>query len=334
MNGEPMYNAPYVLEPFTGVKAKTIDMTTAAGSLYSFPFNFAFVLLNQSATALADNAILLPTLQANYDTQSQVAFIWWKINSAFDGQEVSLKWDYPRASTSVYYPYAAETLNGDYADFTITRSATDTRNHLFFILVGTPNQGYYIRAVNDGSIITSITSANAKLTVAQVGQAFTLTNNVSVTAGTGIAVTGSPIYSISAYAGVPVQLGNIVLANQATQYFGLNGVASATADTSASVIAFIASQPGSISSLYVNLAANVTATSHTYTLRNASSYAALADSTITCAMVTGAHSASDTTHSINVVAGDLITIKLVQAGTPESSAVKASISFLFKPSAV
>jgi hypothetical protein len=152
--------------------------------------------------------------------------------------------------------------------------------------------------------------------------------NFSVAAGTGTVVTGSPDYVVSAFAGVPVQLPNITVA-AATTYYGNNGVGNAT---ETSVNGIIMSQAGVLSNLYIKTAANVTADSHTFTLRKGSTYAGLADTTLTCAIASGAASGSDITHSVVVAAGDIITIKDVQAGAAE--AVRAAISFCFKPSAV
>lgn len=149
-----------------------------------------------------------------------------------------------------------------------------------------------------------------------------------VTAGTGISVSGSPNFEISAFAGVPIQLPNITVAS-ATTYYGSNGVGNAT---EASVNGIIMSQAGTISNLYIATAAAVTATSHTFTVRKGATYAALADTTLTCAIALNALAGSDITHSFTVAKGDVITIKDVQAGTPE--AVRSAISFCFKPSAV
>ena len=329
MSGEPMYNQPYQLQPFAGVRGHVINISDNTQTLYSVPVNYAFTRVTYNSTAATSNGMNLPTIAATYDSQSQVFFFWWDIDAAFDGQSVSITWLYPRAVVnSSAYTYAAETINGALSDYVITRAANDTRRNLFFIVVATPKNGYYIRPVNDGSILPSITSANAKLTVTQVGQAFTLTDNVAVTAGTGISVSGSPSYAVSAFAGVPVQIGNI-LVNQATAYFGVNSVGS---NTEASVLAVMFTQPGTLSNFYVELATAVANTSHTYTVRTGNAYSTLADTTLTCALVTAALTGSDTTHSVVVSAGDICTIKCVQVGTPDLT--KVAMGFLFKPSAV
>lgn len=329
-NGEPIYNQSLQLEPFCGVKAAQVVMDDNTQTLYQLPLKFAFVRFNQASTAAASNAINLPTPAAAYDSQSQVAFVWWDVDASFDGSQVKLTWLYPRASTSTSYPYSAVNVNGALSDFVFTRAATDTRRNFFFIVVATPHNGYYIRAVQDGSLLTSITSANAKLTVTQVGQAFTLTDNVSVAAGSGISVSGSTTFTVSAFAGVPIQLPNITVAS-GTTYYGSNGTGSGT---EASVNAIMITQPGTISNLYVAMASAVTATSHTFTVRRAAAglYTSLADTTLTCTLATGAFVGNDTTHSVAVAAGDIITIKDVQAGSAE--ALHAAISFCFKPSAV
>ncbi len=152
--------------------------------------------------------------------------------------------------------------------------------------------------------------------------------NFAVTAGTGISVAGGPSYAVSAFAGVPVQLPNITVAS-ATTYYGGNGVGNAT---EASVNGIVMTQAGVIDQLNIVTAAAVTATSHTFTVRKGATYAALADTTLTCAIATGALAGSDSTNSFTVAIGDIITIKDVQAGVAE--AVRAGISFCFKPSAV
>lgn len=329
MSGEPMYNQPYQLQPFGGVKAQVINCVDSTITLYYLPVNFSMLHVKYASTSSTSNAILLPTINASYDSQSQVFFAWWDIDAGFDGQAISLTWLYPRAvDNSSAYSYAAEPINGSLTDLVFTRGTTDTRRNLFFIIVATPRNGYFIRAVQDGSLLASITSANAKLTVTQVGQAFTLTNNVAVTAGTGTSVSGTSSYAVSAFAGVPIQLGN-TLVNAGTVYYGINALGNAT---ESSVIAIMFTQPGVLSNLYIELASAVAATTQTYTVRSGNAYSTLADSTLTCQLATSALTGSDTTHSVVVSAGDIATVKVVQAGTPDT--MKAAISFLFKPSAV
>lgn len=328
VHGQPAFATSNSLEPFCGVKATQILIESNTVTLYHLPLRYAFIRVNQTSTGALNNGIELPIPQAANDSQSQVAFVWWDIDASFDGQAAVLTWLYPRAPASPAYPYAATPINGSLADYSFTRAASDTRRNIFFVIVGTPSQGYYIRSVKDADVLTSITSANAKLTVTQVGQAFTLTDNVSVVAGSGTSVSGTSTFTVNAFAGVPVQLPNVTLASSPA-FYGANGVGNGT---EANVNAIMFSQPGTISNLYVTLSAGATATSHTFTVRKGSSYGTLADSVITCVILLGASSGSDLTHSIAVAAGDIITIKDVQAGTPE--ALRAAISLCFKPSAV
>jgi hypothetical protein len=154
--------------------------------------------------------------------------------------------------------------------------------------------------------------------------------NVEIEAGTGIEVSGGGAepWEISAFAGVPLEFSSTTVAS-ATTFYGSNGAGNAT---ETSVNGLLISQDGVISDLYVKTAANVTATSHTFTVRKGAAYGSLADTALTCAILSGAASGSDTTNSVVVAAGDILTLKDVQDGTPE--AVATSISVLFRPSAV
>lgn len=152
--------------------------------------------------------------------------------------------------------------------------------------------------------------------------------NTSVIAGTGTVVTGGPAtYTVSSFAGMPMQLPNVSIAT-ATIFYGGNGIGNAT-ETAVNPV--IISQPGVISNLYVASSAAATAT-HTLTVRKGSTVAGLADTTLTCALASTALAASDVTHSFTVLAGDIITVKDVQSGGTE--VLHLAISFLFKPSAV
>jgi len=152
--------------------------------------------------------------------------------------------------------------------------------------------------------------------------------NTSITAGTGTVVSGGPAtFTVSAFAGVPMQLPNVSIAT-ATIYYGGNGIGNAT---EASVNPVIISQPGTISNLYVASSAAATAT-HTLTVRHGTTVAGLADTTLTCALASTTLAASDLTHSFTVAAGDIITVKDVQSGGTET--IHLALSFLFKPSAV
>lgn len=330
MNGDPLYNQPLQLQPFCGVKAAQIKITSGQ-NLYFLPLNFAFVRINQEVGSALDNAIDLPTPSAAYDSQSQVAFIWWEIPSSMDGQAVKLNWLYPRASTSSAYQYAAVPINGVESDFAITRAATDTRRNMFFIVVATPHNGYYIRAVQDGNLLTSISSANAKLTVTQVGQSFTITDNVSVVAGSGTSVSGTSTFTVNAFSGDSNQMGGVTLANNSPQFFGVSG---AVSGTETGVPAFIVVQPGTISAIFVEEATAVTtSTSHTFTLRRGTTYANLADTGLAVVLATGELAGNNSSTTLTVAAGDIITFKMTTVGTADV-AKGVALGFLFRSSAV
>lgn len=194
-----------------------------------------------------------------------------------------------------------EPINGTAGPDATFNFTCDGDRHLFMVIA--VNGGYYIKMVQG--------------------------RNFTVSAGTGTSVAiDLPDYAVSAFAGVPVQLPNITVA-AATTYYGSNGVGNAT---EANVNGIMITQAGVISNLYIATSAAVTATSHTFTVRKGATYAALTDTTLTCAIATTALAGSDQTHSFTVAKGDIITIKDVQAGTPE--ALHAAISFCFKPSAV
>lgn len=154
--------------------------------------------------------------------------------------------------------------------------------------------------------------------------------NVEIEAGTGTLVTGggSEPFVISAFAGVPLEFSNTTVAS-ATTFYGSNGAGNVS---ETSVNGLLITQPGEISNLYVKTSANVTATSHTFTIRKGAAYGALTDTTLTCSIASGFSFGSDTTHIVDVEPGDILILKDVQAGTPE--ALATSISILFKPSAV
>jgi len=153
--------------------------------------------------------------------------------------------------------------------------------------------------------------------------------NFDVTAGTGTSVAGGPAsFAVSAFAGVPIQLPSITVAS-ATTFYGGNGVGNAT---ETSVNGFIMTQAGTIRDLFVTTPVATTATSHIFTVRKGATYAALTDTTLTCTILATALTGNNQVQSFTVAKGDIITIKDVQAGTPE--AVRAAISFCFRPSAV
>lgn len=108
----------------------------------------------------------------------------------------------------------------------------------------------------------------------------------------------------------------------ATNYFsvvGSNGVS----NTTENLVETIVATGGTISKLRINLtAAPSTGKSFVYTLRVNG-----VDSALTCTVADAATTASDTTHSVSVAAGDRVSIKAVPSGTPTASTVRLCVSF-------
>lgn len=185
------------------------------------------------------------------------------------------------------------------------------------------NQYYLYPLGGLPSVINSVSSANALLTATTVAGAVTLTDNVQVTAGSGVSVSGSPNFAVSAFTGSGIAFGGLTVAAITALYFGITSPNA----TENSVAQWIAPRAGTVSQLYVRLSANLAVATNTlaFTVRKNA-----ADTALTCTVATGSSTANDTTHSFTVAAGDLITAKSLQSATGE--AVTLSCNMVFRPS--
>jgi hypothetical protein len=206
-------------------------------------------------------------------------------------------------------------------------------NPRFFICVGFYIGGtigynqYYMVPFSALAANVSITSANALLTVAQSGNAFTLTDNVAVTAGLNslVVANGTGGFTVSAFCGQVVAFGGATTAATTALYFALN----TPSTTEASVAPWLCSQSGNISQFYVRLSANLAVATNTLTATLRKNGVA---TTITCVVANGTATSSDQIHFTTAALGDVFTVSSVQSATGE--VVQAAFSFCFRPTAV
>lgn len=110
------------------------------------------------------------------------------------------------------------------------------------------------------------------------------------------------------------------VAQASTNYIGfgaVNGASATEADAQWPMV-----KSGTIDSIYVKTLSNVggAAQTSTYTVRKNGS-----DQTVTCQIASGASTANDTSHSFSYVAGDLISVKIVNSATTSTVQSKITI---------
>lgn len=117
--------------------------------------------------------------------------------------------------------------------------------------------------------------------------------------------------------------GNSLLSNAFTTYLPVQG--SWDANATESYVSCVAPCAGTISDFYVNFSVAPGAGNYVLTLRKNG-----VDTTVVCTVTNPATSASDTTHSFTVAAGDYITIKSVDTGAAANP--NCGFGFKFIPS--
>ena len=115
------------------------------------------------------------------------------------------------------------------------------------------------------------------------------------------------------------------MSNSATRYCSINALLGGGFSATESQANVVIPQSGTIKNLYVNLqAAPGAGKSYTFTVRKNGS-----DTVVTTGAVTGASTTTgnDTTHSVTVAAGDVVTISIVPSGTPTATTVQIAVEF-------
>lgn len=90
---------------------------------------------------------------------------------------------------------------------------------------------------------------------------------------------------------------------------------------------FVAPKAGKLSALYAKATSALSGDSVVITVR-----VDAADSTLTCTMANGATAASDTTHTVNVTAGQTISVRATGGASYSSGGANLNVSMAFTPS--
>lgn len=310
--GQEALNASH-FGTFTDIGDVTITATAGAAN-YFFPANYPLVVFNQPAGAVDSKTIELPHPARLPDGRSRLQFLVWKLDASATGA-VTLTFQRPVLVNGNLYHFPYVPINGVNANYTYVKAADssgDTRRQIFFAVISTKSGVYWIYPVSSDVAITTIVAGPGVF-----GQA-----NMSAS------LSGST-YTLNAFSGVPVTFAATATAVNTAEYLGPIGNGNGTI---ANAGAWIATQPGTISQLYVKLN-SVVVTTNTYTvavLKNG--VAAGTPGAMTCTVAAAASTANDIVNSFTVAVGDLIVVSNTQAGTATTKIV--SWSFTFRPSAI